>query len=27
MIKERNRTTYFPCVATNWDKFIILDKC
>jgi len=27
MMKERNRTTYFPYAVTNWKKFIILDKC
>jgi len=27
MMKDRNRPTHFLCVATNWDKFTILDKC
>jgi len=27
MMKDRNRRTQFPCVAINWDRFIILDKC
>jgi len=24
MMKDRNRTTQFPCVAINWDRFTIL---